>query len=174
MSDIAAMHLVGAHGSAGVTSLAQVLAPADDCGLEAPTMPTYPWTFVVCDATVTGLDKAQMTAHELDDRDDIEVLGVVLVHKAPGGLSKALKAKLRVVQAAIGGEVYEVPFQKRWVDIPVENLPVWTPHINESRRRRRHSPVPSAVEDTCEAMCRTVVAAQRETTMEEEEQWIRS
>lgn len=44
-----------------------------------------------------------MTAHELGGRDDIEVLGVVLVYKAPGGLSKALKGKLRVVQYAIGG-----------------------------------------------------------------------
>lgn len=164
--DIPAMHLVGAHGSAGVTTLAHVLAPAADSGITAPDDPRYPYVFIVCDATVTGLDKAQVAAYDLGS-DDVEILGVVLVHKAPGGLSKAVKGKLRVVQAAIGGEVYEVPFQKTWQDTPVENLPVWKPTVEETRRRfSRKAAVPKALAVACEKMCRAVVARENERNEE--------
>jgi len=89
----------GAHGGAGVTTLARALGGLEATGQAAGSLPRV----VVARTHAAGLERAQQVAVELDAAEGsgaAPVLGLVLVPDAPGRLPPALQDLAHVV---VGG-----------------------------------------------------------------------
>ncbi|GAB3868546.1 hypothetical protein GCM10028801_44650 [Nocardioides maradonensis] len=98
------VQLVGLHGGAGTSTLAAELGPqAADCGVGLAGLRSVeiPVLFVAR-THAHGLDLALRTAQQYAARGlgPITVLGIVVVHDAPGPLSKQLARRLKSVEKA--------------------------------------------------------------------------
>ncbi|MBY6537672.1 hypothetical protein HQ325_03205 [Rhodococcus sp. BP-349] len=122
------MWLLGAHGGAGVSTLARVWAPAADAHGGWPAHDRYRSVIVVARTHRTGL----AAAHDLLLQSaagltgGCTVLGLALVPDAPGKLPKTLRRSADVVASAAPA-VWHLP----WVpDLRVHtysDLAVWSP-----------------------------------------------
>jgi hypothetical protein len=115
------------HGGAGViTLLAAVPGGVDLHGLPFqhgyPSMPVV----AVCRSHAGGLWAAQhWAAWASDNRDRVNLLGLVVVADAPGRLPRSLESAIRLVTGGYP-QVWRVPFVQLWrVGVPpsAANLP---------------------------------------------------
>lgn len=151
--EIPAFFFLSAHGGAGATTLARIMAPACDAGRRWPVKDPYPYVFVVATATPHGLDSAHQEL--VDVPAAVTVVGLVVVHHQPGKPSRAAMAKLKVMRQLT--DVFEVPYQKVVRDSAVADLPVWQPGDVSSGRLRRKA-VPPSLTRVAEALCRAFVS----------------
>ena len=150
-----AFWLVGAHGGAGVTALAHMIAPAGDSGTEWPDFQAS--CVIVCSSTVDNLDQAhQLIATAPAGR---EVLGLVVVARTSGKPPRAISAKIRVLESIT--TVWPVPYIKSLVNSSVSELPTWEPTLDnqDTRKKKRHSShqVPQPVAELGDTLCRAFV-----------------
>ncbi|WP_147291518.1 DUF6668 family protein [Corynebacterium senegalense] len=142
---------VSAHGGAGATTLAQMLAPVGDAADQWPAHDEYPLCVVVCRSTRTGLDAAQsaILQSKSGHTGRCEVLGVVIVADAPGKTPKSLAQRETVLEELT--TVWRVPYLTGIRENDVGDLAEWKPHRGSEsddgskRTRRRKSPVTEEV-----------------------------
>lgn len=136
-----AVWLVGAHGGAGVSTLAHVLAPAGDAGQVWPYAERSLCCVVVCRSTAMGLEDAHDVLIQARGglAGDVHVLGLAVVADAPGRTPKALEQKIAVI-SQITSHVWRVPYIEHWRDQMRNTLPVWRPGDELVRRRRGRLP----------------------------------
>lgn len=155
--DIPAVWLVGAHGGAGVSTLAHAIAPAGDAGMVWPQGESSQACVVVCRSTAMGLDAAHdaLIQASYDPDVAVDVLGLVVVADAPGRTPKALEQKITVI-SSVAARVWRVPYLEAWrLAQSVEALPVWRPGDEVPRKRRGRIPpdvVPPAVGEVAAEM----------------------
>ncbi|MGW1952305.1 DUF6668 family protein [Streptomyces sp. NPDC001920] len=105
---------VGAHGGAGVTTLASVYG-GQDCGRDWPGPADPQSVLLVARTHAAGLD-AVLGALEVFRRGQaphgLDLDAVVLVADAPGRLPRPLAERVKVIEAAI--DVYRVPWVPAW------------------------------------------------------------
>lgn len=123
--------LLGAHGGAGVSTLAHALAPAGDCARFWPAVleDESPFVVVVAKETIEGLTRA----HDLLRQwhcgmagTRAHLLGLITVAHAPGDAPSAVRRYLDVIDVAAPAR-WRVDWQKDWPTTRIADLPVWTP-----------------------------------------------
>ncbi|AKK07403.1 hypothetical protein CMUST_15570 (plasmid) [Corynebacterium mustelae] len=138
-----AFWLVGAHGGAGCSVLAEMLGPAGDAGQRWPSADEFPLCVVVARASVRELERAhQVVLQGLGGEiGAARLLGLVVVHHVPGKLPKPVRDKLEVLEALTS--VWVVPFISGLQVAPLDGLAVWVPgdQVGGGRRRDRKKPV---------------------------------
>ncbi|KQB84079.1 hypothetical protein Cocul_00875 [Corynebacterium oculi] len=139
--DDPAVWLVGAHGGAGVSTLAHVLAPAGDAGMMWPSGERSMCCVLVCRSTAMGLEDAHDVLIQARNglAGDVVVLGLVVVADAPGRTPKTLEQKIAVL-SQITQKVWRVPYIDQWRGEMREDLPVWVPGDELPRKRRGRLP----------------------------------
>lgn len=139
-----AVWLLGAHGGAGVTTLAAILGPAGDCAGRWPggAPGESPYVVIVAKETVTGLQ----AAHDLVRQyrcdlagDAAELVGVITVAHQPGRVPKSLrlyrdKILLPLVPEDAGR--WRIDWQEDWPLTAPEKLPLWTPDAQKPAKGR--------------------------------------
>ncbi|MFC9999622.1 hypothetical protein [Nocardia sp. NPDC127526] len=123
--------LLGAHGGAGVSTLAQVLAPAGDCARSWPAVleDESPFVVVVAKETIEGLTRA----HDLLRQwhcgmagKRAHLLGLITVAHSPGKIPPVVDRYLQVIEVAAPA-VWRVGWRSDWPTTRIADLPVWTP-----------------------------------------------
>lgn len=127
-----AFWLVGAHGGAGVSALASMIAPAGDAGRVWPSADASPLCVVVARSDVAGLEHAHdaILQSRAGDAGACEVVGLVVVDATPGRWPKPVSAQVDVLKELV--EVWRVPYlpQLRLVG-GHDRLAEWTPQKPE-------------------------------------------
>lgn len=166
--DIPAVWLVGAHGGAGVTTLAHVWAPMGDAGGLWPVHDLHRWCVVVARATQQGLDAASDVGvlYRSGRIPACHLLGFLLVADSPQGAGKIIRRKIKTF-ASGDTPVWQVPYVKSWAQSPVKSLPVWQPGgplVKRSRiKRASASDVPEKIAHTGTDILDHLVASVRNT-----------
>lgn len=136
-----AFWLVGAHGGAGCSVLAEMLAPAGDAGQQWPAADEYPLCVVVARATVRDLERAhQVVLQALQNKiGAAQLLGLAVVHQVPGKLPKLVRGKLEVLQTVT--PVWELDYIPGLQVVGSEPLAAWAPsdEVSEKRREKKKS-----------------------------------
>ena len=163
--DAPAVWLMGAHGGAGTTTLAHCWAPFAEASM-FPAADDPNFVVVVTAAHRSGLDSAHRVIRQMQagQAGGCELLGLVLVHMAPGKLHKLLKQRLAGIAANIS-QVWEVPFVEQWNWVPTKQLPIWDPTIEEIEvgrrwRRKKIDPlqkIPPIITDVASEICQVAV-----------------
>lgn len=122
--------LLGAHGGAGVTTLARVLAPAADCWRRwpAPRPEESPYVAVVARETAIGLAAADalLRQHHAGLAGASAVVGLVTVAARPGRVPAAIRRD-RQLYAALVPHVWRIGWHEAWMTTTHDMLPVWDP-----------------------------------------------
>lgn len=123
--------LVGAHGGAGVTTLAHTLAPFGDAGQTWPVMDENPWCVVVARATREGVEAAHNAVLQAQaaKAGHCRVVGVMLVEAAPDFMPETVEQKITVLRKVVPN-IWHVPFVEEWAAALRDELPLWSP-LNE-------------------------------------------
>lgn len=148
--------LVGAHGGAGVSTLAHSIAPCGDAGQQWPVHDQFPWCVIVARSTRSGVEAAHDAAlqAQVGKAGHCRVLGVILVDDAPGKTPKSVEQKITVVKKVVP-MIWRVPYFPQWREVLNDELPVWSPlddHDDEPQqdhsvaRFARKKKTPSALE----------------------------
>lgn len=126
--------LLGAHGGAGVSSLAQQLAPAADCAREWPAVlhNESPFVVLVARETIEGLTRAHDLLRQYHcgqaGPGRVVLLGLVTVAHQPGTLPAAIRRYRNVLADLVPKDgLWRVQWQRGWPLSPLSELPVWTP-----------------------------------------------
>lgn len=128
---------VGAHGGAGASTLASVIAPIADSGGQWPAYDQHRYCVVVCRSTWTGLDAAHSAVlqSQAGDTGGCEVLGVVIIADAPGRTPKPLVQREKVLEDLT--HVWRVPYLPDFRVTAPDKLAVWTPAATTDHERKR-------------------------------------
>ena len=120
--------LVGAHGGAGVTTLAHTLAPFGDAGMTWPVQDEHPWCVVVARATREGVEAAHnaVLQSQAAKTGPCRVIGVMLVEAAPDFLPETVEQKITVLKKVVPN-IWNVPFIDEWAAELRSKLPEWSP-----------------------------------------------
>lgn len=133
--------LLGAHGGAGVSTLAQVLGPAADCERRWPavlataTESESPFVVIVAKESIEGLTRAHDLLRQWHSgagmgRRRSHLLGLITVAHSPGRVPKPIRRYLEVVDAASPAR-WRVDWQDAWPATRIADLPIWTPRSPE-------------------------------------------
>ena len=80
-----AFWFVGAHGFAGGSTLAAMMAPAGDAGCMWPVHDAYPLCVIVARSTMAGLERAHhVVLQGIREIEPVTVLGIAVVADTPG------------------------------------------------------------------------------------------
>lgn len=150
-----AVWLVGAHGGAGVSTLAHMWRPFGDAGRTWPAADTNTACVVVARSTHAGLEAAAQTvlAAEKQENGGCTVLGVIVVADAPGKLPKQLGSRLPVIEALV--PVWHLPYVPGIRLSERGSLASWNPgdEIVTGRKAKKlpvHDAVPAQFADVAE------------------------
>lgn len=127
--------LVGVHGGCGVSTLATMLAPFKDAGGVIPAADDPNIVILVAETHRSGLRKLHEAVLQFSSGDagSAELLGVVLVDRAPGKLPKTLAADVkRITEATPSHNVWRVPYVAQWREAKDTELPLWKPQLDAS------------------------------------------
>lgn len=125
--------LLGAHGGAGVSTLAHVLAPAADCGRRWPcaAVEESPFVVLVCRESIDGLTATHELLREYHSGQvapDVCLLGLVTCAHKPGRIPAEIARYLRIVEPLLpNGGRWRIAWQDAWPRTALANLPTWTP-----------------------------------------------
>jgi hypothetical protein len=132
--------LLSAHGGAGASTLAHVLAPAGDCERRWPGVLNNesPYVVVIARETIGGLTHAHdlLRQHLAGLAGPSEVIGLVTVAARPGRVPPEIR-RYRDVVGSLAGQVWKVNWHEEWTLVEPEKLPVWTPGDDPPAHRRR-------------------------------------
>jgi len=107
---------VGAHGGAGVTTLAAVLGGVDvGCRWPQPDLAEPARILLVARTHASGLHTASMTLNAMREGrhpSGMTLVGVVLVADAPGSLPRSLVNRIKVLRSA--APVQRIPWIPQW------------------------------------------------------------
>ena len=124
-----AVWLLGAHGGAGVSTLAQYWSFADDarrlwpCGDARGT--ESPYVVVVCRDTIQGLSSAHDLILEYRNRGlACELLGLVTVANAPGPAPKEVRQLRSIVTGAVQ-QYWAIGWHRFLASAARSSLPTW-------------------------------------------------
>ncbi|ATL72554.1 hypothetical protein CRH09_39930 (plasmid) [Nocardia terpenica] len=128
-----AVWLLGAHGGAGVSTLAQMLAPAGDCGRRWPAGlgGESPYVVIVTRETIEGLSRAHDLLRQfhcgLAARRTV-LLGLITTAHQAGRQPKPIRRYLDVIWDLVpeAGR-WRVEWQGDWPLTELKDLPTWTP-----------------------------------------------
>ena len=130
---------VAAHGGAGASTLAKVLAPVGDAGQQWPVLDEFPFCVVVCRSTRSGLDAAHLVVLQAHSghAGSCQVLGVVVIADAPGKTPKSLVRREKLIEDLT--TVWRVPYIPGFRECENEELAVWIPsrERGEEKSKRR-------------------------------------
>ncbi|MCX5042505.1 hypothetical protein OG921_04875 [Aldersonia sp. NBC_00410] len=126
-----AVWLLGAHGGAGVSTLAHVLAPAGEAGGRWPAHypEESPFVILVARETVPGLLRAHglLRQHAAGLAGPARVLGLVTVADRPGRIPAAVR-QTRDLAAGLVEHAWRVAWIEQYpLTHDVTTLPVWSP-----------------------------------------------
>lgn len=133
--------LVGAHGGAGVSTLAHQLGMAGDAYRRWPsgrfTDQESPLVLVVAAEHASGLDAASrlLRQHLSGQGSAAQLLGLVTVGASRGKLPQSLNYRLRTV-CDIAPHTWRIPFIEGYHAHTPDELPVWSPDEQIVRPRR--------------------------------------
>lgn len=132
-----AVWLVGAHGGAGVSTLAHILAPMGDAGQAWPAGVENPYCVLVCRSTKVGLERAHQAALQAraGHAGDIMLLGIAIVADTPGKLPKALNRKIGVIEQHF--RIWRIPYLEAIRVADIDELAVWEPGYEMPERKKR-------------------------------------
>lgn len=143
--------LVGAHGGAGVSTLAASMAPMGDAGHTWPVADKHRWCVLVGRTTREGLERLHDAALQVRAglAGDVELLGAILVADTPGSMPKSLEKKLYALES-ITPTLWRVPYVAEWREALIAELPEWSPldepeDVEPVGRFRRKKKQPSAL-----------------------------
>jgi hypothetical protein len=131
---------VGAHGGAGTTTLATLLAPAGDAGHSWPVHEENRVCVVVAKASVPSLEKAhQVLLQGQQQVETVDVIGVVVVAETPGKYPNLVKNKIDVLRPLT--TVWELEYLSDLRLVEVDKLAMWLPGdvVDTTRRGRKVS-----------------------------------
>lgn len=156
-----AVWLLGAHGGAGVTTLAHMLAPAADCGRRWPAVlgGESPLVVLVARETIEGLS----WAHDLlrqwccGQAGDSVLVGLITCAHQPGKQPKPIRQYLSLVSDLLPKDgLWRVDWQPDWPLTELKALPTWTPR--DQRPAKGTDPL-AAVRGLGESLFETLKAA---------------
>lgn len=163
--------LVGAHGGAGVTSLAHAIAPFGDAGRQWPAHDEHPWTIIVARTTRDGIEVAHDAALQAQAGNcgDCRVLGVVLVADAPGKTPKAVEQRITVLERVVP-TIWRVDYQPAWRARLIKDLPQWSPLDDEPepvaskwwQKKKRTEDEPDTIPDTIRSVAEDIIDRARQ------------
>ncbi|MBO0878809.1 MAG: hypothetical protein J2P17_00130 [Mycobacterium sp.] len=120
--------LLGAHGGAGVTTLARLLAPAADCHRRWPGPATgqSPYVVLVARETTTGLASADalLRQHHAGLAGDCAVIGLVTVAARPGRVPASIRRD-RKLYGELVSHLWRIDWHEAWTTTTHDALPVW-------------------------------------------------
>lgn len=126
--------LLGTHGGAGVSSLAQQIAPAADCQREWPAVlgDESPFVVLVARETIEGLTRAHDLLRQYHcgqaGPGRVILIGLITVAYQPGTMPAAIRRYRNVVADLVPAEaLWRVTWQRGWPVSPLSDLPVWVP-----------------------------------------------
>jgi len=124
--------LLGAHGGAGASTLAQVLALAADAQGRWPGVlnDESPFVAVVARETLTGLGRAHelLRQHRAADAGPCQVLGLITCADRPGRVPLEIRRYRRVIDELVPADGrWRMRWQPSWPLTSRAQLPVWTP-----------------------------------------------
>jgi hypothetical protein len=132
--------LLSAHGGAGASTLAQVLAPAADCDRRWPGVLNNesPYVVLIARETIGGLTHAHdlLRQHLAGLAGPSELIGLVTVAARPGRVPPEIR-RYRDVVASLTQQVWKVNWHEEWTLVEPEKLPVWSPGDEPVAHRRR-------------------------------------
>lgn len=146
-----ALWAVAAHGGAGASTLAAVLAPVGDAGRMWPAGDESALCVVVCRSTVSGLEAAHAAVLQAQSNHagGCHVLGAVVIADAPGKEPKVIRQKESILASRT--TVWKVPYLPEIRQQVLGDLPVWEPDFttntdenNERKPRRRRKSLPGS------------------------------
>ncbi|WP_078113936.1 DUF6668 family protein [Gordonia sp. IITR100] len=157
--------LMGAHGGAGVSTLATMWAPAADTGRCWPTSPrTTRRVLVVAREHMSGIAAAAdvlRAAHEDTAPPGVQVCGLITVAAEPGRASKDVLRYARTV-AELAPHSYRVPWVKALIPLLHRQLPTWRPADGVKATRASSdgvlASVPSAIAAVGQQICDDLAA----------------
>ncbi|WP_232839697.1 MULTISPECIES: DUF6668 family protein [Nocardia] len=142
--------LLGAHGGAGVTTLARLLAPAADCARRwpAPAAGESPYVLVVARETAIGLAAADalLRQHHAGLAGDSEVVGLVTVAARPGRMPAGIRRD-RDLYSGLVEHLWRVEWHETWMLARHSDLPIWRPGDPEPAKSRRDDELATAPTD---------------------------
>ena len=140
-----AFWFVGAHGGAGCTTMAALIAPGGDAGQQWPIFDEHPLCVVVARATVLGLERAhQVLLQGLREVENVTILGVVVVNDTPGKMPAEIKHKLEVLAPL--AQIWHINYLSAIRVLLPEALAQWQPLCEVDRTRKgRKLPVTEQV-----------------------------
>lgn len=123
-----AVWLLGAHGGAGVSTLARSWAPAADSQRGWPAADRYANVVVVARTHRTGLTAAHALLRQSAGglTGGCALLGLVIVPDQDGKLPTTLRRQVEVVEG-LAPQVWRVPFVPVYRTLTHEQMPVWSP-----------------------------------------------
>lgn len=125
--------LLGAHGGAGVSTLAQQIAPAADCGRRWPAVEAgeSPFVVIVCRETIAGLSAAHdllRQYHSGHAGDRVRVVGLVACAHKPGRTPKEILRYRHIIDPLVPARGrWRIDWQDAWPRSALADLPTWTP-----------------------------------------------
>lgn len=122
--------LCGVHGGAGVSTLAEMLAPFRDCGGVIPAHDDPNTTILVAATHKSGLRAAHDAVLQFTSGNSgpAELLGVILVDHVPGKLPKSLAGDVqRIREATPSHNVWHINYIPAWRSARPTELPSWSP-----------------------------------------------
>lgn len=129
---------VAAHGGAGCSTLAQLIAPAGDAGHYWPVHDTHRFCVVVSRTTLPSLERAhQVLLQGLREVDDITVLGLVVIKDIPGKIPPVVMNKIEVIKQLTS--VWDIDYFPAFRVTQCADLASWSPgdEIDTSRKTRK-------------------------------------
>ncbi|MEV6071823.1 hypothetical protein AB0L82_35240 [Nocardia sp. NPDC052001] len=155
--------LLGAHGGAGVSSLARQIAPAADCQREWPAVleGESPFVVLVARESIEGLTRAHDLLRQFHcgqaGPGRVILLGLVTVAFQPGHMPAAIRRYRNVVADLVpeNGRLWRIDWQRGWPLSPLADLPVWTP--GDDRPAKGRDPL-AGVRELGEELLATITA----------------
>lgn len=136
---------LGAHGGAGASTLAAMIAPLGDAHGTWPVHDDFPYVVVCCRSTRAGLDAAQSAVLQAQagGAGVCRVLGVVIVADTPGKTPKSLHQRETLLEDIT--RIWRVPYYPGVREAQVTELAQWRPHTVTETKRVKRAPVTQCV-----------------------------
>ncbi|WP_107661124.1 DUF6668 family protein [Nocardia suismassiliense] len=133
-----AIWLLGAHGGAGVSTLARTWAPAADSQRGWPAADRYPNVVVLTRTHRIGLTAAHVLLRQAAAGliGGCTLLGLVSVADHDGHLPATLRRQLELVEE-LAPASWRVPFLSIYRRLSVEQMPRWSPREESTETQRR-------------------------------------
>ncbi|GAA5104913.1 hypothetical protein [Nocardia iowensis] len=146
--------VLGAHGGAGASTLAQWWAPAADTGLAWPASPrTTQRVLIAARLCMTGLTAAAERLREWHGGyapDGITVIGLTLTAARPGSVPSAVR-RYRSVVAELVDDIYDIGWHDELVALERSELARYNPRDPTPQRHRRSRLTESVPHDVYQA-----------------------